>query len=171
MKKDLKYYLSKRYPIEVNPIPPEDGGGYETCIPQLGRYAFVGTGDTIKEAIENLESFKREMFRDYLEKGVQIPEPRVVEEDFSGKFVVRIPKILHSELVKMARDNNVSLNQFVVYLISTNFEKFKSESQMNLILTKLEPLSEIWDSISNYSLPGFLKTQKEEYEDEYPRLV
>lgn len=47
-----------------------------------------------------------------LEEGLEIPEPRPVET-YSGKFVVRVPKSLHWELVECAERDGVSLNAFV----------------------------------------------------------
>lgn len=128
MKKDLNYYLKLEYPIEINPIPKNKGGGYEAIIPQLGRYAFIGDGETIEEAIKDLEKTKKEYFRDYLQKGTKIPEPKVEGEDYSGKFLVRVPTFLHKYLSEEAKKNGISLNQYVNVLLSMNspIQEFKS---------------------------------------------
>jgi len=47
-----------------------------------------------------------------LEDGDPIPEPRP-EEEYSGKFVVRVPRSLHRQLVEEAERDGVSLNQYV----------------------------------------------------------
>ena len=47
MKKDLKYYLSLNYPVEMIQIPADEGGGFSVCIPQLGRSAFIADGETL----------------------------------------------------------------------------------------------------------------------------
>ncbi len=75
MKKDLKYYLSLQYPVEIVRIKEEEGGGYQASIPMLGEYAFCGDGDTIAEALGDLEKVKRWLFKEYLQKGLTIPEP------------------------------------------------------------------------------------------------
>jgi predicted HicB family RNase H-like nuclease len=46
------------------------------------------------------------------ELGREIPEPRQTE-DYSGKFVVRVPKSLHRALVEASASDNVSLNTYV----------------------------------------------------------
>lgn len=51
-----------------------------------------------------------------LEFGYPIPEP--VDQDYSGKFNVRVPKTLHKQLVVAAEAEGVSLNQYVVYKLS-----------------------------------------------------
>jgi len=75
MKKDLNYYLKLRYTIELIPIPEEDGGGWRAEIPELGRYAFVGDGKTIEEALAQLEKVKKDYFEDWYKEGIKIPEP------------------------------------------------------------------------------------------------
>ena len=40
------------------------------------------------------------------------------DKTYSGRLSVRIPKELHKELIKAAAENNVSLNQFVLYKLS-----------------------------------------------------
>jgi hypothetical protein len=41
-----------------------------------------------------------------------------VAKEASGRFVVRIPRGLHAELTRQARDEGVSLNQFVATLLA-----------------------------------------------------
>lgn len=119
MKKDLKYYLKIAYPIEINEIPEEEGGGYNASIPLLGRYAFQGDGDTIEESIENLNSIKKYLLSKYLNEKIPIPEPeREEEKEYSGKFLIRVPKELHRFMSIEARRNNTTLNQYVLYLLT-----------------------------------------------------
>ncbi len=117
---DIEYYMGLPYRIELERIPENLGGGIMASIPQLGRHAFCADGETVDEALELLEEVKRSLFTDYLEEGVTPAEPesRLFLEEFSGKFVVRIPKNLHGELVRQAKENNVSLNQYVASLLS-----------------------------------------------------
>lgn len=42
-------------------------------------------------------------------------------DDCSGKFRVRIPKKLHAELVNEAIEQDISLNSYVIYLLSTRY--------------------------------------------------
>jgi len=125
--KDLDYYLSLPYRIEIQPIPEHDGGGYEARIPRLGRYAFVGDGETIPEALHSLEEIKRVLLAEYLEECLPIPEPEPDEESYSGKFVVRIPKYLHRELALRAKENDVSLNQLVSTLLASGLQAARSQ--------------------------------------------
>jgi len=120
MKKDINYYMQLPYITEVKKIKKEDGGGYLVSIPQLGKYAFRADGSTLEEAFENLENVKEFLFKKYIYDGVYIPEPKNDEEnDYSGKFLMRIPKQLHRTLVENAKKENISLNQYVQFLLST----------------------------------------------------
>ena len=129
--KNLEYFMGLPYRIEIEPIPENKGGGYAASIPRLGKHAVRGDGDTIEEALRDLEAIKEERLACYLEEGLTIPEPEPEEDDYSGKFVLRIPKSLHRELAIRARDNNVSLNQFVTAVISRGLamESFHAEAK------------------------------------------
>jgi len=123
IERKLDYYLKLRYPVEIIPIPEEEGGGYIARMPQFGD-AIIGDGDTPEEALADLEEFKKERFRDFLETGKPIPEPE--KEEYSGRFVVRIPKYLHRALAEEAKKNRVSLNQFVTSLLAQAISNYKA---------------------------------------------
>jgi len=121
MERNLDYYMSLDYPVEIRRIDEELGGGYVASIASLGSQAFVGDGETPQEAYENLQAAKREIFAEYLEQGISIPEP-VREpdyEDYSGKLMIRIPRELHAKLAAAAKRNDTSLNQFILYALSS----------------------------------------------------
>lgn len=127
IKKDLNYYLELPYTVEITPIKEEEGGGYMASLPQIGRFAIVGDGETIEEALQSLEEIKRERFSTYIENNTPIPEPTEDVSEYSGRFVVRIPKVLHKALVHQAKINEASLNQYVTYLLTMNLEMDKQK--------------------------------------------
>jgi len=109
--KELKEYLALPYTIEILP----DEQGYVATIPDLpGCMSF---GYTVHEALTGLEEVKELWLTGRLEAGEEIPEPTKIE-DFSGKFVLRIPRSLHRRLDHEARKEGVSLNQYVLHLLS-----------------------------------------------------
>jgi antitoxin HicB len=121
--KNLDYFMALPYRMELEPIPAEQGGGFSASIPLLGRYALCADGNTVEEALDKLEEIKREVFTTCLEEGVVIPEPDPEEDEYSGRFVLRIPKYLHRELALRAKTNNTSLNQFVSCLLSGSLQR------------------------------------------------
>jgi predicted HicB family RNase H-like nuclease len=54
------------------------------------------------------------------EEGAPFPPPNPSpEEDFNGRFTLRMPKTLHARTARLAENDGVSLNQFLVTAIST----------------------------------------------------
>ena len=110
MVKNLKYYMKLKYPTQLTEIPAEDGGGYLIEIPLLK--GCVSDGETITEALKNIEEAKEEWFAYMLENNLSILEPADISK-YSGKFVVRIPKSLHKTISEQSRMEGLSLNQYV----------------------------------------------------------
>jgi len=170
MENNLEYYMNIKYKIEIVPIPDEDGGGYFARIPQLGKDAFVGDGETIKEALNNLERIKKVYFEDYLERGINIPEPIIENnvEDCSGKLMLRIPKNLHFKLINNAKRNNSSLNQHLNYLITyaTSVEDMKymlKDEYENVTTAFSRQIKYIFDSASRRKRIGTNQSFESKY--------
>lgn len=132
MKKDLEYYLNLPYSIKVCRIPDSEGGGYEARIPELGEYAIIGDGDTPEEAISSLEQVKKERFNAYLTEGITIPEPET-ESNFSGKFVLRLDSRLHKSLSNGAKEQGVSLNQYIKTLLEDHNKNVDIVKEIKLL--------------------------------------
>ena len=103
MKKNklLHFYMDQHYTINIAKETDEEGGSYIASIPELGSGAFVGMGDTIEEALIELNEIKEYYFKNHIQKGIEIPLPskkKMESRDFSGKFILRIPKYLHAKL-------------------------------------------------------------------------
>lgn len=121
VKPSVEFYMSLNYPVEVRRLSKEEGGGYLVCIPYLGRWMFAASGDTLEEALQALEEVKRDHFERLLAEGKTIPLPPPVdaeEEEYSGRFVVRIPRHLHKRLAELAQREGCSLNQYVTTLLA-----------------------------------------------------
>lgn len=110
MKKNIDYYMGLNYPVAIERISEEDGGGFFASIPLLP--GCMSDGETLEEAYGNIEDAKKEWLRSMLERKMNIPEP-ADQEEFSGKFLVRLPKSLHRTLAQISKREGVSLNQYV----------------------------------------------------------
>ncbi|WP_029423315.1 type II toxin-antitoxin system HicB family antitoxin [Alicyclobacillus macrosporangiidus] len=110
--KDLEYYLSLPYRIVLYPAQE---GGFVAEIPDLP--GCLTQADTLEEIHEMIEDAKRAWIEAALEEGIPVPEP-THGDDYSGRFVVRMPKSLHRALAEAAERENVSLNQYVVYQLA-----------------------------------------------------
>ena len=109
--KDLAHYLSLHYRMQIK----QDGDTFVAWIPDLD--GCVTQGDTMEEAFQMLQEAKELWLETAHSSGIRIPEPRSTE-DFSGRILLRMPKCLHARLSAQADDEGVSLNQYIVSLLS-----------------------------------------------------
>ncbi|MCX6841571.1 MAG: type II toxin-antitoxin system HicB family antitoxin [candidate division WOR-3 bacterium] len=114
--KDLVYYMSLRYPIQI--VECEEGG-YFVRIPDLP--GCMTQGETIKEALANIKEAKELWLEEMVESGLPIPEP-AGDREHSGRFVVRMPRSLHERLAQESEREGVSLNQYVVSRLSAEHD-------------------------------------------------
>jgi len=107
MNKTLEYYMGLPYTIELWRAAE---GGWVIEVKELP--GCVSQGETAEEALAMIQEAMEAWLDIALEMGDAIPEPRP-EEEYSGKFVVRVPRSLHRELVATADREGVSLNQYI----------------------------------------------------------
>lgn len=112
-KKDITYYMNLPYNVIIRKDPY---GGYFAKVEELE--GCMTQGETYEETFKNIREAMELWLEDALEDGAKIPEPDIDGEEYSGKFVVRLPKTLHRKLARNAHKENVSLNQYVVFLLS-----------------------------------------------------
>lgn len=112
---DVKKYLNLPYNYIIHPVNDESGFYFYARVLELD--GCQSTGETFEEAYKNLMEAMEGWIEAKLEGGFEVPLP-VGYENFSGKFVVRIPKSLHYKLSIEAEQEGVSLNQYALYKLS-----------------------------------------------------
>jgi len=90
-------------------------------------------GKTVEEALKKLEEAKQAWIEVSLQRGLEIPEP-AIEDQFSGKFLLRIPAKLHRQLALRAKRASMGLNQYARSIL----ERSLYEDQIILRLKLLE---------------------------------
>ena len=103
-------YLELPYTIEVLKDKGDNYSGWFARVVELP--GCMTQADTFAELSEMIREAMVVWIETALEDGEKIPRPRSVE-DYSGRFVIRIPKSLHKELVEMAEREGVILNTYV----------------------------------------------------------
>lgn len=105
-----------RYPIEV--FWNEEDEGYIAVVPDLpGCSAWGKTEvDAIREAHDAIAAWIKAAKS--MKRAIPGPSNPVDERGYSGKFLMRAPKRLHAEMTRAARTQGVSLNQYVLYLLT-----------------------------------------------------
>lgn len=68
MKDQIKGYLGLKYQIKLTPLSEEDGGGWLAEIPDLK--GCLSDGDTIEEALRNIEEAKEAWFVTAIKRGL-----------------------------------------------------------------------------------------------------
>jgi len=103
------------YPFTIRHLCEEEGGGY--LAEALDLNGCIADGETIEEAIHNLQDAINSWVQTAQELGRPVPPPST-DENFSGKWVVRTPRSLHHKLVDTAKREGVSLNTLAVSLLA-----------------------------------------------------
>lgn len=113
MSRPLDFYLAQPYPYTV--VPDLEDGGYVIVFPDLpGCMTQVEDAAEIAPMADEIRTLWLETAH---ELGHDIPLPRDTGE-YSGKFVVRVPKALHRTLAETAEQEGVSLNAWVTTLLA-----------------------------------------------------
>jgi predicted RNase H-like HicB family nuclease len=113
-KPSLEDYLNLQYPITIH---PDLEGGYVAQIKDLP--GCLTQGETLEETMANINEARELWIETAYESGDHIPLPSN-DESYSGKLLVRMPKSLHHRLTQKAETEGVSLNQYIVYLLSAS---------------------------------------------------
>ena len=112
------------YPFEIRPLSKDEGGGYSIVFPDLP--GCRSDGATPEEAIENGRDALKAWLAVAREFDDQLPKPFSA---VSGRFVQRVPRSLHAQLVAQAEAEGVSLNTLVVSLVSQGLGRRQSGSR------------------------------------------
>lgn len=108
MKYGFKVYMME---VEDHPFWVAESKELKGCL---------GQGDTIEEALAELDVNEEEWLKTAAELNMRIPEVSVESmEAYSGKFVVRVSPVIHKEASECAKKQGISLNQYVNNAILT----------------------------------------------------
>ena len=175
IRKDLDFYLDLHYPVTIHADPD---GGFVAEIEELP--GCMTQGETLSEVFEAIEDARQLWIKTAYEEGQGIPLPRDMEE-YSGKFIVRIPRSLHRNLVRAAKREGVSLNQYITSLLAAGVQWDTILSQVQSIprprtpeqilqrveelarererATFISPLTSRESEVLNYMAQGYLNKQ------------
>ena len=113
--KTIDEYMKIPYRMEI--IEDTAEGGYVASYPDLK--GCITCGQTIESAASALIDAKRSWIEAALEDGYDIPVPET-DDSYSGQFKFRMPKSLHRQLAEHAKLEGISMNQYCLYLLSSN---------------------------------------------------
>lgn len=134
--KDLDYFMALNYRYLVEHIEADGESYYKITVPRLP--GVVAYADTFKDIENELNDAKKVWFETCLEEEIEIPEP--IEQKYSGRITLRIPKTLHADLAMNAAIEGVSLNLYINYLLTERESQTKSFKLFSSTINKLELL-------------------------------
>lgn len=137
IEKEVEKYMKLPYAIEL--IPEEDGT-YFVEVKELP--GCMSAGDTPQEAIKMIHEAMEAWIESNIERGLKIPPPNITKE-YSGKFLVRVPTYLHRRLAEQTKEEGISLNQFVVSLLSEKITVTKILARVDKLEKKIDTLQSI----------------------------
>jgi predicted RNase H-like HicB family nuclease len=105
--KDAENFMNKNYRVALQYDPD---GYWIATHPELS--GCMADGETAQEALSSLEISRELWIECSLANGLEVPEPQEPPQ-YSGRFVLRIPKSLHRDLANEAEAEGVSLNSFI----------------------------------------------------------
>ena len=127
------------YAFLVKNLEEEEGGGFEASFPQLAR-SIVGYGETHQEAVGDLFSAIPGFLEGLRSTGQSLPVPEKPKEweEYSGKFNVRVPKMLHAKLVRLAEEEGVSLNSLIQTVLASGATALEAGLEFGAVIAKKE---------------------------------
>ena len=114
MSKTVAEYLKKPYQRVI--IPQENGRFYSKITEFPGCFA---EGLNEQEALANLAEVAIIWLEEEIRKGNPIPKPEQ-DQEYSGKFMLRISPVLHRECAQNAARQGISLNQYIMQKLSSS---------------------------------------------------
>lgn len=122
------------YPFEIRPLAKDEGGGYSISFPDLPGCG--SDGATPEEAIANGRDALHAWMSVAQEFGDELPKSFTA---VSGRFVQRVPRSLHAQLIARAKAEGVSLNTLVVSLVSQGIGRRQAGARTRRPLTAQSP--------------------------------
>jgi antitoxin HicB len=103
-------YLGLPYTISLTPEQSAEAPAWVARVDDLP--GCVAQAESRDGALDRVQDAMRVWISTALEEGVEVPKPRA-DSDYSGRFLVRVPRGLHGRLAREAQRQGTSLNQFV----------------------------------------------------------
>lgn len=114
LKSQVKHYANLPYTYAIE-RRNDQGTYYVARIVELPDLFMVG--DTLVEAIVELESVKEEWIQTYLALGNKMPKPLKLR-NYKGNYPLRMQPSLHEALAFRAELEGVSINHYVISALS-----------------------------------------------------
>lgn len=151
----ISYYLDQPY---TKILRRDEDGDIVASIEELDGCITHGSNET--EALQNLKEAQVAWIEAALDAGQEIPVPEPEEELPSGKFLTRLPRSLHLRLHKLAKKDDVSLNQLVVMATTEYVTRYETRAAYSM-LQAWRPKTVKWTTQTPAKIGEYLDRLKE----------
>lgn len=124
---DIEDLMNKNYRVVLQYDPD---GYWIAEHPELS--GCKADGKTAQEALSSLEISRKLWIESCLANSLEIPQPQEAPQ-YSGRFVLRIPKSLHRELANEAEAEGVSLNSLVSNALAARHTRKEQTNSFQLV--------------------------------------
>lgn len=117
---NAKEYLDLPYGVTIRHMNDGSGKYYFTTVEEMP--GCMSDGATQEEALANIREAMELWIEGRMESGLEVPMPLACgnAKEYSGRYIVRLPKSLHARLAMEAAKDGVSLNQYTLYKLSAD---------------------------------------------------
>lgn len=125
----------------------------------------IGQGDSAESAIAELAENEKFWLEIAKKRGFVIPKPSVVKEqmDFSGKLTLRLGKRVHAETAKRAKEDGLSINQYITDAVVTYNTRRSVESLSAEVIKAVSVKSVSNNHPYKFSFDPFEKTRSTKF--------
>ncbi len=116
-----RYHQQTRRPVErysIQLIWSNTENAYVATVPEIPRITLVAA--TAAEAVGQLQVAVSGYLKEKKERRETASAPRALEE-YSGQFRLRLPRVLHAALVREAEAEGISLNSYLLYMLTNRY--------------------------------------------------
>jgi predicted RNase H-like HicB family nuclease len=125
--KDMEFYFGQRYPVVVQELGQDEGGGWFAEIEELP--GCIAEAATREEVLASIEDSRKLWITTALKRRMRVPLPEPDDADYSGRITLRMPRSLHRRLVDLARRERMSLNQLLLSMVAFRVGAFETETK------------------------------------------
>jgi len=142
------------YTITIQGIEDEGERVFEATVAELPDMADYA--ETFRDAYDLAIQTIQGAAELYAESGREFPKPQKHEKEYSGRVTLRMPKTIHAKVDRIAGKEGVSLNQFLVSIIServghsTACDRFDQIAE-NYLRRAWSAMTDSWAHLSSVS--------------------
>lgn len=156
--RSISKYLLNQYGYSIN-IDELDGNSevkWLIRVPELDGCASFGK--TLEEAFSNLNSSIESWINSIKKQGKALPKNRIrrVEEEYEGNLTFSIPKRLYHDLVLKSEEDRLSLNEYLIFLLTKGLYDNEITTTSWFNLTSVWPKDDKdWEPTDNSKIFSF----------------